>query len=75
MHTTEESLSESCCLKAISYLDSLFFLIPPGKGIFRKRHSCASSKDAAYCLRGAGSWRLSGALAEKEEVLVLAEQA
>lgn len=42
---------------------------------FRKRHRCASSKDAAYCLRGAGSQGLSGALVEEEEVLILTEQA
>lgn len=43
--------------------------------MFRKRHSCASSNEAAYCLRSAGSRRLSGTLVEEEEVLVLAEQA
>lgn len=47
------------------------------KGIFffRKRHTCASSKDAACCWGGVDCQTLSGALVVKKKVLVLAEQA
>lgn len=39
-------------MKAVAQLDSFVFQsIPPGRGIFRKRHSYVSSKDAAYCVR------------------------
>lgn len=59
-----------------SHLDSFIsFSIPPEKGIFRKRHSCASSKDVVCSLGSAGSQRLSGALVVKKKVLVLAEEA
>lgn len=73
MYIIEEFFLESCCLKVISYLDSFFFLILLGKGIFRKRYSCVFFKDVVYCLRGVGFWRLFGALVEKEEVFVLVE--
>lgn len=75
VHTTDASLSESWCMKPISYLDSFVFPKFHQEKRFLEKGSCAFSKDTAYCLRGAGSWRLSGALAEKKEVLVLTEQA